>query len=590
MAGSDGITPLVTIVIPTFDGEHWLGGQLESLTRQRDAPPFEVVIADNGSADGTLGVAIRFAERLALRIVDASDRKGQAHARNAGAAAARGAFLLFLDQDDEVEPNYLCAMAAALCATPLVAARVEVRATNPSWKTPPRQLAQEHGLATGGPFPWGYGGALGVHAEVMADLGGFDVRLRDGGEDEDLCWRAGVLGHRCVFAADAVLHYRLPTTVGNLFRQGRRYGAAQVRLERVHRGLGCRSMTARSAAVLLAKCGVRFLVARHDDRGRWGFLLGRHLGTLDAIARRSPEPTRPAAAETRIDGTPAVVIHWREPGRCRSTVESLLAQEGIGPIVVVDNESSLGDVNMPAGVDVLAVLLNLGYAGGANMGLARWLSTDAEFVLVTSHDCELGAGTLQRLIESARSHPDIGVIGPLHLTGGSTADAAQHPAADLRDVAFVSGTCALYRTDCLRAIGGFDAALGSYCEDVDIAERARAARWRVVVDRGAVVASRGSTSKERDRLIRMNAVVVRRRHQGVRAAAREYGRTVWGLLRNLIGLAAPRNSATRRRQSAQRARLLSHCLGRVRDVVIRRPSFHEIPTIRLAHNAQEGTT
>ena len=53
---------------------HWLGGQLESLTRQRDAPPFEVVIADNGSADGTLGVAIRFAERLALKIVGASDR------------------------------------------------------------------------------------------------------------------------------------------------------------------------------------------------------------------------------------------------------------------------------------------------------------------------------------------------------------------------------------------------------------------------------------------------------------------------------------------------------------------------------------
>jgi GT2 family glycosyltransferase len=589
MTDPESLEPSVSIVVPTFNGAPWLADQLRSLCDQRDAPPFEVVIADNGSGDGTLTIAAGFADRLRLRIVDASARRGQCYARNVGAAHSRGSVVLFLDQDDEVEARYVSAMARALESSSLAAARIDIGTLNASWKGLPRRVAQESGLAQGGPFAWGYGGTLGIRADVMAELGGFDSSLRDGAEDEDLCWRAAILGHPLVFVADAVVRYRLPSTAADLFRQGRRYGAAQVRLERVHHGLGCQSPTVRASAVLASKCGARLLMSRSSaERARWSFLVGRHLGMLETSMRRSPEPARRPAAVTPVSGIPAVVVHWREPGRCHSTVRSLMAQEGIGPVVVIDNESTLLDGAMPPGAEVVRVLPNPGYAGGANIGLARWLSTDAEFVLVTSHDCDLRVGGLRLLLQAARRHRDVGIIGPDHVIGVDAPDRATTPVADddVIDVGFVSGTCALYRMACLREIGGFDAGLHSYCEDVDIAERARAAGWRVVIHREAVAVSKGSTSATSGLSIRINAVVVRRRHRGTRAATIEYGRTAWGLLRNLIGACTPGRAPVRRRDSSQRARQLARAVAHIRDVVIPRPSFHEIPAVRLADNAK----
>ena len=466
-------TPSVSIVIPTLNGERLLGSQLESLVAQVEAPPFEVLIADNGSDDGTIALAQSFDDRLDLRIVDASAHRGQAYARNVGAASARAALLLFLDQDDEVVPEYVSAMARALSASTLVAARVDIRSINPSWAHPPRRLAQEEGLAWGGPFPWGYGGTLGIRADLMSFLGGFDSRLSGGGEDEDLCWRAAILGHKCSFVPDAVLRYRLPATATDLYRQGRRYGGAQVRLDRVYRGFGYEPMAMRTSGILVMKCAVHLLAARGPDRGRWTFLIGRHLGALEAMVRREPNPVRPMAPLTRITGTPGVVVHWRQPVRCRSTVESLMEQKAIGPIVVVDNESSLGGERMPLGVEVLSVAPNLGFAGATNLGIARWLSTDAEFILVASEDCLLGVDALEQLMETACRAPDIGIVRPTHRDETGPADA--------------SGRCSLYRTNCLRSIGGLNETLGSVARNVDLFDRARKAGWRVEVDRRVVV-------------------------------------------------------------------------------------------------------
>ena len=47
----------ISIVIATKDRANYLARALESLERRRDAPPFEVVVVDNGSSDGTRAVA-----------------------------------------------------------------------------------------------------------------------------------------------------------------------------------------------------------------------------------------------------------------------------------------------------------------------------------------------------------------------------------------------------------------------------------------------------------------------------------------------------------------------------------------------------
>lgn len=96
---------------------------VEALAAQQAAPPFEVILADGGSADDTVG-RFEAATRRALppgsaRVVR-SDQRGRALQMNAGAAAARGEVLIFVHADTLLPPGGLAAMEAALCASEVV--------------------------------------------------------------------------------------------------------------------------------------------------------------------------------------------------------------------------------------------------------------------------------------------------------------------------------------------------------------------------------------------------------------------------------------------------------------------------------------
>src|SRR5215203_2323406 len=81
--------PELTVVIPALDAADEIAGQLDALAAQEWDEPWEVVVADNGSTDGTRAVVERYAGRLpGLRVVDASEPAGQAHALNAGVESA----------------------------------------------------------------------------------------------------------------------------------------------------------------------------------------------------------------------------------------------------------------------------------------------------------------------------------------------------------------------------------------------------------------------------------------------------------------------------------------------------------------------
>src|SRR5438874_3103618 len=92
----EAATPAVSVVIPVLNGERFLGEQLAALSEQEVEGGFEVLACDNGSRDGSIAVAHSFDDRLNLRIVDATARRGQTYARNLGAALAKAPNLVFL--------------------------------------------------------------------------------------------------------------------------------------------------------------------------------------------------------------------------------------------------------------------------------------------------------------------------------------------------------------------------------------------------------------------------------------------------------------------------------------------------------------
>jgi glycosyltransferase involved in cell wall biosynthesis len=88
--------PLVSCIVPTYNGEAFLAEALDSILEQT-FQSFEIIVADDGSSDATLAVAARSAPRV--RIV-AQRNSGPAAARNLGLRVASAPFVAFLDQDD----------------------------------------------------------------------------------------------------------------------------------------------------------------------------------------------------------------------------------------------------------------------------------------------------------------------------------------------------------------------------------------------------------------------------------------------------------------------------------------------------------
>ncbi|HSD46541.1 MAG TPA: glycosyltransferase family A protein [Pyrinomonadaceae bacterium] len=94
--------PLVSVIIPVYNGARHLRDCLESVFAQTYRP-FEAIVVDDGSPDDSGAIAQSFPEVRYLRQVN----QGVARARNNGIAAARGEFYAFLDQDDIWTPEKL---------------------------------------------------------------------------------------------------------------------------------------------------------------------------------------------------------------------------------------------------------------------------------------------------------------------------------------------------------------------------------------------------------------------------------------------------------------------------------------------------
>jgi GT2 family glycosyltransferase len=106
--------PVVSVVICTLDRAELLKLALKSLSDQA-APrqSFEVIVVDNGSTDDTPAVARSFEGVLDLGYVR-EGRTGLSHARNAGWAAARGAYVAYLDDDARARPDWVQGILAAV--------------------------------------------------------------------------------------------------------------------------------------------------------------------------------------------------------------------------------------------------------------------------------------------------------------------------------------------------------------------------------------------------------------------------------------------------------------------------------------------
>lgn len=222
----------ISVIIAAKNAQATIGAQLDSLMRQQAAPPFEVIVADNGSTDETVRVCRAFDDRLNLHIVDASEEAGVSFARNTGATFATGHHLLFCDADDVLGPLWVSAMSDALASSNALAtstvelAELNTPVTREAFTGSPDQTTVAP-YEVEGYLPFAIGCSIGVSRRHFFELGGFDMSL-GGDEDTDFSWRAQEAGLKLVCPPAAVTHYRLRENRRQLYRQRKNYARWRV--------------------------------------------------------------------------------------------------------------------------------------------------------------------------------------------------------------------------------------------------------------------------------------------------------------------------------------------------------------------------
>ena len=193
-------TPLVSVVVPTFNSARTIGRALASILAQSYAN-FEIIVADDASSDETHRRVLDFADSRILLLPSAkSTNEGPAVTRNRALAHTKGVYIAFLDSDDEWFPEKLRLQVAFLEGHPACSMVV----SNAEDVAPDGRVIETEFDSTPpceGPEAWRVllkysfieTSSVLARAAIVQQLGGFDPKLLVS-QDQDLWIRLALEG------------------------------------------------------------------------------------------------------------------------------------------------------------------------------------------------------------------------------------------------------------------------------------------------------------------------------------------------------------------------------------------------------------
>ena len=207
-----------SVVILNWNGEAMLRQYLPSVLTHTQLPEVEIVVADNGSTDGSL----EFLKTQDVRLIVLDQNYGFADGYNRAIAQVDSEYVVLLNSDVEVTPHWLDTMLEYMDAHPhVMAAQPKVLSWNSKqeFEAGKREaISFEHAGAAGGmmdilgypycrgrlmthlevdhrqydkvqPIFWATGACLLARTRIYKELGGLDAKFFAHQEEIDLCWR-----------------------------------------------------------------------------------------------------------------------------------------------------------------------------------------------------------------------------------------------------------------------------------------------------------------------------------------------------------------------------------------------------------------
>jgi GT2 family glycosyltransferase/glycosyltransferase involved in cell wall biosynthesis/SAM-dependent methyltransferase len=217
----ESTAPTVSIIIPVYNNHLYTYTCLQSILRSQSQRSYEIIVVDDCSTDATQAM---LQVVKGVRIVRHDQNQGFIRACNAGAEVARGLYVLFLNNDTIVEPNWLDALASTFDAVPNVGL-VGAKLIYPDGK-----LQEAGGIIWNDGSGWNYGryddpdkpeysylrevdycsgACIVLPRELFREVGGFDELFAPAyGEDSDLAFKVRQAGKKVVYQPESeIIHF-----------------------------------------------------------------------------------------------------------------------------------------------------------------------------------------------------------------------------------------------------------------------------------------------------------------------------------------------------------------------------------------------
>jgi len=478
--------PRVAIVIPTCNKLDLTRRCLQAVFAHTPAPAHEIIMVDNGSTDGTVEFLRDEEQAGRLRAILNSDNAGFAKACNQGASAARGAYVVFLSNDTEVQSNWLGSLFS------LAEADAAVAAVGSKLLFPDGTI-QHAGIALADCWDHDPLHAFHLFAKEKSDVplanqrrvyqavtaacmlvrkahfdqvSGFDEEFWNGCEDVDLCLRFQQQGWLTIYEPASVVIHHASHSGPEATRR------VPQNVERFHK----KWLDHASPDVTIDQDGKNRMVPN------------------SVMRLYSPPPGKLVSI--------VILAHNQlsDSQHCLASIEkhTTLSHE----LILVDNGSTDGTSQFfrnyaakHSHVRVIFNRANLGFSAGNNQGLA---CARGDAILLLNNDTVVTPGWLERMMTHLELYPDCGLVGPVsnsvsgpqlvstanysslnQLPKFATQWCATHAGQSI-EAARLVGFCLLFRRSVLEKIGGLDPQFGSgNFEDDDFCIRAVLAGFKL---------------------------------------------------------------------------------------------------------------
>jgi GT2 family glycosyltransferase/glycosyltransferase involved in cell wall biosynthesis/predicted Zn-dependent protease len=393
----------ISIIIVTYNSAPTLRACLDSVIEH--TPGAEIIVVDNASTDDTGSILEEYKAGERIKVILNDENKGFSYACNQGIRASTGEYIVLLNPDTIVTPNWSDHLIAHF--KPGIGAvgpvsnyvaglqKVEIYSGEPlQGKSGIGELSQKlykRNKGQGRETKLLIGFCMALSQKALKEVGLLDESLFLGNDDLDISWRLREHGYKLIVATDTFVYHEGQVSFGSA--------------EKFNTTALVQESTDRLYAKLVSRYGKNNVPPPQELWGIDWFRPSQASFRKESFSRVEPL-------------TSIIILTLNQLAHTRLCIESIKKHTPEPhEIIIVDNGSTdgtleylKGEIATGSNMSVISNNTNRGFAAGNNQGISL---AQGEYVLLLNNDTIVTAGWLGHMTNIFKRHPRTGIVGPM---------------------------------------------------------------------------------------------------------------------------------------------------------------------------------